>query len=147
MTTSTSYTESTSPSSASTTEYVPETPLGQLYRKHIRLILDKDIDGLLQQYTEDAILISSMERVPRVYRGHDELREHFQGILNIEDLRVSIGFWGEVDDTLLMITEGIEMTVDGQASSMRFADNWVLRNGKIAIHFAGMVQYADGSPS
>jgi hypothetical protein len=28
---------------------------------------------------------------------------------------------------------------------MRFADSRVLCNGKIAIHFAGMVQYPDGS--
>jgi hypothetical protein len=30
---------------------------------------------------------------------------------------------------------------------MRFADSWVLRDGKIAIHFAGMVQHPDGSLS
>ena len=30
---------------------------------------------------------------------------------------------------------------------MRFADSWVLREGKIAIHFAGMVEYPDGSLS
>jgi hypothetical protein len=28
---------------------------------------------------------------------------------------------------------------------MRFGDSWVLRDGRIAIHFAGMVQYPDGS--
>ena len=33
-----------------------------------------------------------------------------------------------------------------QASiKMRFADSWVLRGGRIAIHFAGMTQYPDGS--
>jgi hypothetical protein len=35
-------------------------------------------------------------------------------------------------------------TADGSAR-MRFADSWVLQDGKIAIHFAGMVQYPDGS--
>jgi hypothetical protein len=44
-----------------------------------------------------------------------------------------------------MITEQITMkTAQGEAR-MRFADSWVLRGGKIAIHFAGMVQHADGS--
>ena len=44
-----------------------------------------------------------------------------------------------------MITENITMqTAEGEAH-MRFADSWVLRDGKIAIHFAGMVQYPDGS--
>jgi hypothetical protein len=28
---------------------------------------------------------------------------------------------------------------------MRFADSWVLENGRIKLHFAGMVQYPDGS--
>ena len=35
-------------------------------------------------------------------------------------------------------------TAEGEAK-MRFADSWVLRDGKIAIHFAGMVRYPDGS--
>jgi hypothetical protein len=44
-----------------------------------------------------------------------------------------------------MMTEQITMqTSDGEAN-MRFADSWVLRDGKIAIHFAGMVQNPDGS--
>jgi hypothetical protein len=30
---------------------------------------------------------------------------------------------------------------------MRFADSWVLRDGRILVHFAGMVQYTDGSLS
>jgi hypothetical protein len=44
-----------------------------------------------------------------------------------------------------MITEQITMTVGGEQSEMRFADSWVLENGRIAIHFAGMVQHPDGS--
>jgi len=128
-------------------ENVPDTPLGRLYREHIQLILEGNIDAILEQYTEDAILISSFEKRPLIYRGHEELRRHFQGILAIKDLKTKIGFWGEVDHDLLMITEGIEMTADGQTARMRFADSWVLRDGKIAIHFAGMVQYPDGSLS
>ena len=44
-----------------------------------------------------------------------------------------------------MVVEGIKMTAGGQEANMRFADSWVLRDGRIAIHFAGMVQYSDGS--
>jgi hypothetical protein len=44
-----------------------------------------------------------------------------------------------------MITEKITMQTPEGEAHMRFADNWVLRDGKIAIHFAGMVQYADGT--
>jgi ketosteroid isomerase-like protein len=125
---------------------VPDTALGRLYREHIQLILDKDIEALLDQYTDDCLLISSFMKTPVVYQGRERLREHMQGILGIEGLETEIVFWGETEDPqTLMITEKITMTVGGETSEMRFADSWVLRDGKIAIHFAGMVQYPDGS--
>ena len=125
---------------------VPDTPLGRMYKEHIQLILDKDIDALLDQYTDDALLISSFMKEPLYYKGRKQLREHMQGILGIEGLETEIVFWGETEDPqTLMVTEQITMqTADGEAR-MRFADSWVLRDGKIAIHFAGMVQYPDGS--
>lgn len=125
---------------------VPDTPLGQMYRQHIQLILDKNIEALLDQYTDDAMLISSFMKKPIIYRGRDQLREHMQGILGIQGLETEIIFWAETDDPqTLMITEQITMkTADGEAN-MRFADSWVLRDGRIAIHFAGMVQHPDGS--
>ena len=48
---------------------VPSTALGNLYREHINLILAKDINALLGQYSEDALLISSFEKVPKYFRG------------------------------------------------------------------------------
>lgn len=125
---------------------VPDTPLGKLYQEHIQLILDKNIEALLDQYTDDALLISSFMKTPVIYQGRDQLREHMQGILGIEGLETEIVFWAETDNPqTLMITEQITMkTKDGEAH-MRFADSWVLRDGKIAIHFAGMVQHPDGS--
>ena len=125
---------------------IPDTKLGQMYREHIQHILDKDIESLLDQYTDDALLISSFSGTPQYYKGRDGLREHMQGILGIEGLDTDIAFWAETDDPeTLMIIEAITMqTADGEAS-MRFADSWVLRDGRIAIHFAGMTQYPDGS--
>jgi len=126
--------------------HAPDTELGKMYKEHIQLILDKDIEGLLNQYTEDAVLISSFEKKPLYFRGHGELREHFKGILGIEGLEVDLAFWAETENpTTLMVVEGIKMTAGGQEANMRFADSWVLRDGKIAIHFAGMVEYPDGS--
>jgi ketosteroid isomerase-like protein len=125
---------------------VPDTKLGRMYRDHIGYILDKNIDALLDQYTDDCLLISSFMKKPIYYRGKGELNEHMQGILGIEGLETEIIFWAETDDPeTLMITEQITMTAGGQKSEMRFADSWVLRDGRIAIHFAGMVQYPDGS--
>ena len=125
---------------------VPDTPLGRMYREHIQHILDKDIETLLDQYTDDALLISSFTKQPLYYRGRDQLREHMQGILGINGLETDIAFWAETDDPqTLMIVEDITMkTGDGDAK-MRFADSWVLRDGRIAIHFAGMTQYPDGT--
>jgi len=126
---------------------VPDTPLGRMYRDHIQHILDKDIESLLNQYTDDALLISSFTKKPLYYRGRDGVREHMQGILGIQGLDTEIAFWAETDDEpqTLMIVEAITMTTQDGEQKMRFADSWVLRNGKIAVHFAGMTQYPDGT--
>ncbi len=125
---------------------VPDSKLGRMYREHINFILNKDIDSLLGQYTDDAILISSFMKKPLIYKGREQLKEHMQGILGIEGLETEIVFWAETEDPeTLMITEQITMKTAEGETSMRFADSWVLKNGKIAIHFAGMVQHPDGS--
>jgi ketosteroid isomerase-like protein len=125
---------------------VPATKLGRMYEEHIQMILDKDINGLLSQYAEDAVLISSFEKKPRYFRGHKELREHFNGILAIEDLQTEIAFWAETKQPeTLMVVESIRMRTEQGEAKMRFADSWVLEGGKIKIHFAGMTQYPDGT--
>jgi hypothetical protein len=91
-------------------------------------------------------LISSFSKNPQYYKGRDEIREHMQGILGIDGLETDIVFWAETDDPqTLMITEQITMQLGDDEAEMRFADSWVLRDGRIAIHFAGMVQHPDGS--
>ncbi len=125
---------------------VPDSPLGKMYREHIELILKKDIEALLDQYTDDALLISSFMKEPKYYQGREQLKEHMQGILGIEGLETEIAFWAETEDPqTLMIVEAITLNAGGQEAKMRFADSWVLKDGKIAIHFAGMTQYPDGT--
>jgi ketosteroid isomerase-like protein len=131
-------------------ENVPNSPLGRLYREHIRLILDKDLEGVLNQYAEDAVLISSFtaDRTPIYYRGREGLKKHFsEAILSLKSLEVDIAFWAETQNPdTLMIVEAVQVeNVNGEKAKMRFADSWVLRDGKIAIHFAGLTQYPDGS--
>ena len=75
---------------------VPESKLGNLYREHIKLILKKDISGLLNQYAEDGILVSSFEKTPKYFRGHSELEKHFEGI---KDLRKKL-------EQALTVTDG-----------------------------------------
>ena len=125
---------------------IPDTKLGRMFKQHIQFILDKNIEALLDQYTDDALLISSFMKTPKIYRGRAELREHMQGILGIEDLQDDIVFWAETENPeTIMITEQNTMKAGGTVAKMRFADSWVLKDGKIAIHFAGMVQHPDGS--
>ena len=125
---------------------VPESKLGNMYREHIQYILDKNIEALLDQYTGDALLISSFMKTPLVYQGREKIKEHMQGILGIDGLETEIIFWSETESPeTLMITEQITMTTKDGVNQMRFADSWVLKDGKIAIHFAGMVQHPDGS--
>jgi len=125
---------------------VPNTPLGRMYKEHIQLILAGNIEALLDQYADDALLISSFLKKPVIYKGREQLKEHMQGILGIEGLETEIVFWGETENPqTLMITEEITMQTKNGEAHMRFADSWVLQNGRIAIHFAGMVRYPDGS--
>jgi len=125
---------------------IPDTNLGNMYRAHIGFILKKDIESLLNQYQDDALLISSFTKVPQYYKGRERVREHMNGILSIRGLDSDITFWAETDNPqTLMIVEAITMQTDSGDQHMRFADSWVLKDGKIAIHFAGMVQYPDGS--
>ena len=125
---------------------VPDTKLGKMYKEHIQHILDKNIEALLDQYTDNATLISSFSKSPVIYQGREQVKEHMQGILGIDGLETDIVFWAETENPeTLMITEQITMTVGGEKSEMRFADSWVLKDGKIAIHFAGMVQHPDGT--
>lgn len=125
---------------------VPESKLGNMYREHIQHILDKNIEALLDQYTDDALLISSFIKTPLLYQGREQIKVHMQGILGIDSLETEIIFWSETESPeTLMITEQITMTTKDGVASMRFADSWVLKNGKIAIHFAGMVQHPDGT--
>ncbi|MGV3558757.1 nuclear transport factor 2 family protein [Larkinella arboricola] len=125
---------------------VPDSKLGQMYKEHIQHILDKNIEALLDQYTDDALLISSFMKKPLIYQGREQIRQHMEGILGIDGLETDIVFWAETEaPETLMITEQITMTTADGESNMRFADSWVLRDGRIAIHFAGMVQHPDGS--
>lgn len=126
---------------------VPNTALGDLYRKHIELILEKDIQGLLMQYADDALLISSFEKTPKYFQGKDQLLKHFEGILGIEGLETEIAFWAETENPkTLMIVEAITLQTPGGEAKMRFADSWVLdEENRIKIHFAGMTQYPDGT--
>jgi len=126
----------------------PDTPLGRMYRQHIGFIKDKNVAGILNQYAEDALLIGTLTegRKPRYVRGRDQLRDFFNGnFMGLKSLTSRIDQWAEADNAL-MIVESIDVAqTDGSLAKMSFYDNWVLRGGRIGVHFAGVVRYPDGS--
>ncbi|PSB03141.1 hypothetical protein C7B64_09955 [Merismopedia glauca CCAP 1448/3] len=127
---------------------VPSSPLGKLYQEHIGFIKAKNIDGLLNQYTEDLLLISTLteNRKPVYIKGRKALKEFFESrIFSLEDLHVEIAQWAETENTLMIVEKVKTKSVNGDLGELSFYDNWVLQNGKIATHFAGVVRYPDGS--
>lgn len=128
---------------------VPDTDRGKLYIEHIEFILSKNVEGLLDQYAEDCLLISTLtdDKKPLYVRGHKELEDFFRSrIFSLADLTTEIAQWAETPNILMMVEAISFEGTDGSTGSCRFYDNWVLdENGKIKIHFAGVVQYPDGS--
>ena len=117
-----------------------------MFQQHIQYILDKNIEALLDQYTDDCLLDQQLHEDAAVLpRPRGTARAH-AGHPRHPGLEDEIVFWAETENPeTLMITEKITMKLADGEAKMRFADSWVLRDGKIAIHFAGMVQHPDGS--
>jgi hypothetical protein len=127
---------------------IPDSPMGQMYHEHIGFILAKDVDGLLNQYSEDCVLISTLtpDKQPLYIRGHKELEAFFrERIFSLEKLETSINQWAETENLLMMVEEIKTFGLDGSEGTVEFYDNWWLEGGKIKIHFAGTIRYPDGS--
>jgi ketosteroid isomerase-like protein len=127
---------------------VPTSAMGKLYKEHIGFIKAKNVEALLNQYTEDLLLISTLteNRKPLYIRGRQALKEFFESrIFSLEDFEVKLDQWAETENTLMMVESLKTRGVNGDLGEVSFYDNWVLRDGKIAVHFAGVVQYPDGS--
>ena len=80
---------------------VPDSPLGKLYNEHIDFIIAHNVEGLLNQYAPDCVLISSMtpDKQPLYVRGHKELEEFFRSrIFTLKDLTTDIAFWALAGD-------------------------------------------------
>lgn len=123
-------------------------PMSELYKEHIGFIKARNVEGLLDQYAEDLLLISTLteDRKPLYVRGREELKAFFESrIFNLEDIEISLSQWAETPETLMMV-ENIKATdLEGGVADCQFYDNWQLENGKIKTHFAGVIQYPDGT--
>ena len=126
----------------------PDSPLGKLYTEHVGFIVSKSLDSLLNQYAEDCLLISTLtdNREPLYVHGRRELDDFFKSrIFSLSNLTTDLTQWAETRNELMIVEEIRTTGTDGSRGSVEFYDNWQLRDGKIAIHFAGTVRYPDGT--
>jgi len=112
---------------------VTPTPGRALYDRQIRFILDKDVDGLIDtNYAADAELVS----FGNVVKGNAALKEYFRGyVAMLGDLVIeSTDKFVETDDAVFF-----EATVRSALGRARVYDAFVLRDGRIAVHFTGVM--------
>lgn len=109
------------------------TPGWTFYQRQLDYLRAKNVDGLIEaHYDDDAVLIS----FDRTVRGHDALKDHFRGYLEmLGDLVVeSTDKFTETDDAIFL-----EATVTSNLGGARVYDAFVLRDGKISHHFTGVI--------
>ncbi|MFI6498847.1 nuclear transport factor 2 family protein [Nonomuraea typhae] len=70
--------------------------INELFERQLDAIAEGDLEALLSQYHEDAIVI----RLDRVAKGADEIRAFFAGYLELEPRVAEIKALQVVDDTI-----------------------------------------------
>ena len=115
-------------------------PGRELYERQVRFLVEKDVDGLIDtNYTPDAALIS----FGAVVRGDQALKDYFRGYLAmLGDLVVeSTDKFVETEDAVFF-----EATVRSALGRARVYDAFVLRDGRIAVHFTGVMGNVSDAP-
>lgn len=105
----------------------------QFYERQLAYLQAGDVDELIDQhYHDDALLVSFEVTV----RGRDALREYFRRYLQqLGQLEVlSTDKFTETGDAIFL-----EATMRTALGVARVYDAFVLREGKIAYHFAGVI--------
>ena len=109
------------------------------YEEQLDYLAAKDVDGLVaNHYNDDAVLISFDVTI----RGREALREYFRTYLErLGTLTVtSTDKFTETEDSIFF-----EATVASNLGTVRVYDAFVLRDGKISYHFAGVIGPGDSS--
>jgi hypothetical protein len=105
----------------------------KFYEEQLGYLTPKDVDGLVaNHYNDDAVLISFAVTV----KGREALRDYFRTYLErLGTLAVtSTDQFVETEDSILL-----EATVTSNLGTVRVYDAFVLRDGKISYHFAGVI--------
>ena len=108
-------------------------PGRKFYEEQLNYLTAKDVDGLVaNHYNDDAVLISFDVTV----KGREALQDYFRTYLErLGTLTVrSTDQFVETEDSILL-----EATVTSNLGTVRVYDAFVLRDGKISYHFAGVI--------
>jgi hypothetical protein len=65
--------------------------------------------------------------------------------MGLKGLTSKIDQWAETENTLMIVESVLLTDMNGSDIDVSFYDNWVLIDGKIAVHYAGVIRYPDGS--
>ena len=105
------------------------------YDRQLDLIAKKDFEGLIKnQYTEDAELLNWDHYI----KGAPALVEYFKGyVATLGYIKLlSTDKYTEGDDSVFF-----ESTVETGGGTARVYDVFVMKNGKIWRHFAGLLSF------
>ena len=108
-------------------------PGRKFYEEQLDYLANTDVEGLVaNHYNDDAVLMSFDVTV----RGREALREYFRTYLErLGTLTVtSTDKFAETEDSIFF-----EATVTSNLGTVRVYDAFVLRDGKISHHFAGVI--------
>ena len=103
-----------------------------IYDRQIECLKAGDLDGLMDQYAEDAQLI----RFDMVVTGKEALRTFFADyIAHIKPFElVSTDKYTDTEDAMFF-----EATVSANGNTLRVYDVFMIEEGKIKRHFAGIL--------
>jgi ketosteroid isomerase-like protein len=107
-------------------------PGSTFYEKQIAALESGDVDRVMGQYHDDAVLVSFDTTV----RGLAALREHFVGYLaRLGSLKLlSTDHFAETPDSIFL-----EATVRTSSAEAKVYDVFILRDGKATHHFTGLI--------
>jgi hypothetical protein len=117
-----------------------QTPGRAFYDRQIAALESGDIDKVMAQYHQDAVLVSFDTTV----RGLAALREHFvEYLARLGSLTLlSTDRWAETPDSVFF-----EATVRTSSADVKVYDVFMLREGKATHHFTGLISISPLVPS
>jgi len=109
-----------------------KTPGRAWYDRQIAMLTAMDLDGIMSQYTDDAVML----RFEGPIIGKAALRKHFEGYLAFLGTfeLISTDKYVEAEDSLFF-----EATVHTATLEARVYDAFMLRDGQAYRHFTGLL--------